>query len=118
MKKHEGCERGFHQASKSWYGKIALGEFKNKEVLDTFSIGFYAPDGGTTGEFVVEWTELTAGQWVPQLQAFDDGWDALFNFQDMLKLMADADDKNISPDDFRKLLLSCGIVDLTKEKQD
>lgn len=109
MEKHTGCKRGFTQLSKAWYGDANL---KNSEMIDRFSIGFYHPEGGTTGEFLISYEEL-GGKIIPRLQAFDDGWDALFNFSDLIEAMSKIDDKNISPDDFNKLLVSLGIEDMT-----
>jgi len=112
-KKHDGMVRGFTQASRSWYSKITLDD---PNVLDRINAGFYSSDGGTAGEFEISWVKI-AGDWVPRLRAFDDGWSALFNFGDLLGLMADIDGKNITPDGFVGLLLALGIQDMTRVDQ-
>jgi len=113
MKDHTGCKRGFTQLSKAWYGPANLERSTN---VDEMSIGFYHPEGGTTGEFQIVWEEL-AGKITPRLMAYDDGWNALFNFGDMLESMADIDGEDISPDEFCKLLESLGIENMTPVEQ-
>lgn len=108
--KHEGCEKGFTHLSKAWYGEACL---KDSEVIDKITIGFYAQDGGTSGEFCVAWEGL-AGRPVPRLCVYDDGWSALNEFSDLIKKMADFDGQDISPEEFADLLLSMGIKDRTK----
>lgn len=108
---HSGCIRGFHQNSRAWYGcSVKDGD------IDRFSIGLYHPEGGTTGEMTVKFMPLL-GKVVPRLHCFDDGWSALSTFTDLIERMGAADDQNITPDDFRKMLLECGFTDLTKETQ-
>ena len=106
---HDGCERGFTQLSKAWYGPANL---TNPKMLDSIMVGFYAPEGDTSGEFEIVWEKLSSG-WAPRLNAFDDGWSALFNFGDMLESMADIDGKNVDPDEFASLLEELGIKNMT-----
>ena len=116
---HSGCIRGFHQHSRAWYalfrrsdnGRMILQEGN----VDRFQFGMYDPDGGCAGEMAIVFEEL-AGKVVPRLKCYDDGWSALASFSDLLTRMAEVDDQNITPDDFRKMLLECGFTDLTKEK--
>lgn len=108
--KHADCTRGFTQLSKAWYADANL---KNSKYTDEVTAGFYHKDGGTTGEFTIRWQEL-CGKSVPELTAFDDGWHALFDFGDMLESMADADDKNVSADEFCLMLEHHGIKNMTK----
>lgn len=110
MKDNTGCKRGFTQLSRAWYGPANL---VNSKYVDKMNIGFYCEDGGTTGEFTIVWERL-AGKIIPRLMAYDDGWNALFNFGDMLESMADIDGENVSPDEFCKLLVAIGIEDMTK----
>lgn len=112
--KHEGDVRGFYQLSKAWYGPSNL---KGLDMLDCITVGFYAPEGGTSGEFEIVW-ELVCGKPARILKAFDDGWSALFNFGDMLESMADIDGKDVSPDEFAKLLEELGIKNLTPTEMD
>lgn len=107
---HTGCIRGFHQNSRAWYRGVL-----HDESVDKFMFGMYAPGGGTTGEMSVTFAKL-AGRVVPRLGCFDDGWSTLATFTDLIARMGAVDDKNITPEDFRKMLLECGFTDLTKEK--
>ena len=111
MKIHTGCKRQFMQLSRSWYGSSFLPSGNKVEIIN---IGFYHPDGGTTGEFEVSWTNV-AGVESPKLCAFDDSWNALYQFVDMLELMAEIDGDNISPNEFCEMLISLGIEDATQD---
>jgi hypothetical protein len=113
MKDHSGCERGFHHVSKAWYGATAL---RDAVEADEVMVGFYHPEGGTTGEFGVRWIPLD-GDIVPKLEVFDDAWHALYQFQDLLKALAETDKENITPTQFCELLLSIGIKDLTATRE-
>ncbi|MCL4473541.1 MAG: hypothetical protein M1455_06330 [Actinobacteria bacterium] len=109
--KHEGCRRQFIQLSRAYYGAISLAT--TRDVTDEIQVGFYHPDGGTSGEFSIVWIALTCADTVPRLEAFNDSWDALWQFRDVLEKMAAVDGQNISPDDFCRLLESCGVEDAT-----
>ena len=108
MRNHKGDIRGFIHSGSAWYASSMPGPEK-----DSISIGMYAPDGGTSGEFMIDWVELN-GKFVPQLAAFDDAWSALENFTDMLKEMAKLDSKGVTPQKFCEMLKSIGIEDLTE----
>jgi hypothetical protein len=101
--------RGFHQNSRAWYGG-----YVKDGAADRFSVGLYHPEGGTVGEMQFVFQAL-GGRVVPRLKCFDDGWYALSTFADLIARMGQANDKNITPEDFRKMLLECGFTDLTKE---
>lgn len=111
MKDHTGCVRGFYHLSKAWYGKSSLA---GTDIIDEIHIGMYEPDNGTTGEFSIKWRML-AGECTPKLEAFNDSWDALQQFTDLLEEMAEHDDENISPDAFADMLITLGIKDLTQK---
>ena len=113
MKDHTECQRQFTQLSRTWYGGTQLPEGEKLEIV---IIGFYHPDGGTTGEFQVYWQEL-GSRLTPKLSAYDDSWSALFQFGDLLESMADIDGEDISPAEFCALLVSLGIKDSTKTEQ-
>ena len=114
MSKHDGCKKQFIHLARAWYGD-ANGVQRSGEPGDNISIGFDHPDGGTTGEFSIEWVDL--GRDVcPQLKVFDDGWSALWEFRDVLEKMAALDGTNPSPEIICKLLESCGIEDTTPVK--
>lgn len=113
MKNHTGCFRGFSHAAETWYGQFVLSEL---DRIDDVTIGFYAPGGGTTGEFTVKWKKI-GGVITPQLCAFNDSWSALHGFADVLAAMAEHDDKHITPMEFCDLLRRFGIVDRTERIQ-
>lgn len=105
--KHAGCVRGFIHSTEAWYhrGKTS--------VLDEVLFGFYAPEGGTTGEMRVVWREL-GRDIVPELTVFDDAWAALAEFGDLLALMSAADAKHVTGKQFCEMLVQCRFVDMTE----
>jgi hypothetical protein len=105
--KHEGCRRGFHRSSKAWYYQ--------KEQPVEIMFGMYAYGGGTTGEMAMRWLPLD-NKMIPRLEIFNDSWDALNTFQDLLIKLAERDGDNITEDEFAIILLECGFEDLTKYK--
>ena len=107
--KHEGCERGFTVFSEAWYSKNQ----REHDMLDEIMVGMYHPEGGTTGEFGIRWTML-GGKATPRLEVFNDAWDALQRFGDMLAWMASVDDQKISPQAFAEALRGIGIKDQTE----
>ena len=108
-RKHAGDIRGYSLLSEAYYGK---GILSMGVVVDEVTIGMYCPDGGTSGEFCVQWVVL-CGKVTPQLTAFDDSWSALAMFSDVMAKMAKVDSDDISPKQFCALLDSCGVVDRT-----
>lgn len=118
---HTGCIRGFHQVSRAWYALFRRNH-KHELVLedgsvDRFNFGMYHRDGGTTGEMQMVFEELVV-RVVPRLKCYDDGWSALASFTDLIARMGEVDNDNITPDQFREMLLECGFADLTKERQE
>jgi len=105
MKEHEGCIRGYHRSTKAFYANV-MGD-----RIDVM-IGMYHPEGGTSGEFKIEWEQLD-GKRTPRLKSFDDSWNVLWMFKDLLEKMANIDSEDISEEDFCKLLDSLKIKDLT-----
>ena len=101
---HEGCIRGFYRCSKAWYAD------KNRDT--EIAIGMYDPEGGTSGEFSVKWSEL-GSRIVMQLRAYDDSWSALACFADLLAGMANMDSDKISEPEFANFLTAIGVKDLT-----
>lgn len=110
MKDHTGDVRAFHHLSEAHYGPSCLARMR---AVDEVMVGFYCPDGGTSGEFCVEWIELS-GKIVARLKAFDDSWHALAGFPDMMAHMADMDGQEVTPRMFCDMLLSLGIEDHTR----
>lgn len=109
---NEGTFKGFTQLSKAWYGKSNL---EIERIEDNITFGFYAEEGGTTGEMSVNWVHL-GGRIVPEWTIFSDGWNALSNFHDLIDLLGQHDDEDPSPEQFREYLIECGFIDITKTK--
>ena len=108
MRDHTGMIRGFHWANKAHYSEFV----ETPEV----NFGMYdKDDGGTTGEMSMKWIEIS-GKLYPKLECFDDGWNALYSFSDVLNKLSEIDSKSITDEEFVNILLSCGFVDLTKYK--
>ena len=111
--KHEGMIRGFYHLSEAGYADANLTN-RYDGLIDEVTIGFYGPDGdqGTSGEFAVKW-KLLGGKLTPQLCVYDEAWDALTHFSDLLAEMAKLDKISPSPAEFCELLKRLGIKDLT-----
>lgn len=108
-KDHEGDYRAFYQLSRAWYAPHTR---KFDKYLDEIMIGFYSPDGGTSGEFCMRWYDL--GKYIaPKLEAFDDSWHAFAQCSDLIAALAERDGQNITPSQCCDLLLSLGFVDRT-----
>ena len=108
MAKHEGCKRAYTRSSKAWYSHVLEGR------IDV-SIGMYHPEGGTSGEFMVEWVSLGDNRPTnARLKSFDDSWNALWLFKDLLQIMSGLDDQNIQEPEFCEILESLGIIDITE----
>lgn len=114
LDKHFGDFRGYSHLKQAYYGETIL---RNAEYINDVTIGFYDPDGGTSGEFCVRWYNLT-GKITPCLEVFDNAWNALFCFSDVLQKMAEVDSEDITPEEFCKLLDDCGVLDKTKREID
>ena len=113
--KHANCVRGFIWSNRARY----------KDVVErpSVSVGMYDVDGGgTTGEFSVQWIEIgTHGSQrcvTPRLMVFDDAWDALLEFSDLLAKMKEVDGQDITDEQFVEILKGLGISDLTEYPQD
>jgi hypothetical protein len=108
MKNHEGGKRAYIRSSKAHYASVL------KEKISVM-IGIYYAEGGTSGEFEVEFIELGKGkQLAARLKAFEDSWNALWLFKDLLEKMAEVDEQEIQEPEFCKLLDSLGIIDITE----
>jgi len=108
--KHKGCCRAFTVRSQEWYAKC----IDDQERLEEITIGMFDSAGGSTGNFTVYWTFI-AQQAVPRLEAFDDSWNALWQFKDLLEWMAslDAVGRTPTPEIFIAKLKSLKILDRT-----
>lgn len=109
---HKDCVKGFHWYSRAWYSK---GQLPEGRVQDRLNIGFFHKEGGTTGEFMIEWEDV--GPYVaPRLKACDDGWHALASMPELIQLMASWDDENRPIEQFAEAMLNLGFKDLTERR--
>jgi hypothetical protein len=112
MKNHEGCVRAYVRNSNAWYSKSLNGKI-------SIMIGMYHPEGGTSGEFEVEFIEIHKNKpLAARLKAFEDSWSALWLIKDLLEKMAEFDSEIIQEPEFCNLLDSLGIVDITEYEKD
>ncbi len=113
MRNHEGCIRGFYRSTKAYYATFYTdddGTVKPTYPVDIM-IGMYHPDGGSSGEFSIEWDDKLG----PRLKVWCDGWSALYrHFLDVLKELEKWDDEEPTEEEVANLLLSLGVHDLTK----
>lgn len=111
MKDHEGYYKAFTHTGEAWYADTAL----KGNVVDQIIIGYYLPRGGTGGEFSIEWIDLglICKQPTPCLKAYDDGWDTLWCFRDLLEALAKLNDERTPPEQICELLISLGFRDNT-----
>jgi hypothetical protein len=107
MRDHTGCIRGYYRGTKAYYAKNLQDD--NLNVM----FGMYHPEGGSSGEMKMEWVDIGSKK-TPQLQVFDDAWDALGLFLDLIQQLAQRDDQNITDDEFCLILDRLGFKDLTE----
>jgi len=112
MEDHNECERRFVQLSKAWYGDANL---RRTDIIDEIMIGFYHPEGGTTGEFAIRWYTI-GGESTPMLSAYEDSWSALWQFGDLLEKLSELNGLNPSPERIVNLLIELGIKNDTPIK--
>jgi hypothetical protein len=98
--------RGFYWSNKAWYAGIS--GIKHDEI----TFGIYCTDGGCTGEMTMKWVKLF-GEDVPQLRAYEDSWEELASFKDVIDALGLMDGKKMKEEEFVKILLDCGFTDLT-----
>ena len=109
MKDHNGDFLGFYHSAESWHWPAS----RTRDERDSVNFGFYAPEGGTSGEMVMLWSEL-GGKLVPCLRVYDDAWSTLAHLSELVMAMGEIDDQNVSPAAFCAMLLDFGFKDLTQ----
>lgn len=107
MTDHSDDCRGFYVLSEAWYSK-RLPE-REAEIM----VGFYHPDGGTSGEFAIRWVDIGAYK-APRLEVFNDSWETLTHFSDLLQELAKLDGKRPVVDDVKAILIQIGLKDRTE----
>jgi hypothetical protein len=110
--KHEGDERRFSIMSQSWYVDSNMDPARRAAGEDEITLGFYSPDGGTSGEFAIRWEQLS-GKIIARLKAYEDSWSALANFNDVLQKLAELDGTEPDVETVAEVLKSCGVIDAT-----
>ena len=117
--RHKDCFKGFTHLSRSWYSKIIKDTLLKQNVVDEVAFGYYYLDGGTAGEMIMEWIMLDNTK-VPiaRLNAFEDSWNALSQFTDLIQEMGKVDNCYIQPKEFCDLLIKCGFKDRTQETRE
>jgi len=80
------------------------------------TFGLYPDDGshGTFGEMKVKWIDLGSHGKAAQLMVFEDSWDVLASFADLIHGLNELNDTNPTEEDFVNLLIRHGFRDLTK----
>lgn len=101
--------RAFIDSNKAFYAKH-LPRFDTSIKYEIY-FGEYT-EGDILGEMRMVWQEL-GGQSVPQLCVFDDAWATLKRFSDLLDILAQRDNQNITPVQFVGILKSLGFRDDT-----
>lgn len=106
----DALKKGYHRSSKAWYADVT----ENVKVV----VGVYYEDGGTAGEFTVEWVHLynknNNPQFVPVLKVFDDAWGLLSEFKGLMEALGEVNNQNISEEDFCNILDNLEFEDLTE----
>jgi hypothetical protein len=110
--KHQGDERRFSIMSQSWHVDSNMDPARRAAGEDEIMLGFYSPDGGTSGEFAIRWEQLS-GKIVARLKAYEDSWSALAHFSDVLEKLAELDGTNPGIEAVAEVLKSCGVIDAT-----
>jgi hypothetical protein len=115
--KHKDMIRGFCHFSEAWWADANM-SYREDSFIDEIMLGFYGPGGDsyTTGEFGVRWTKI-AGKLMTRLEVYDDAWETLAHFSDLLAEMAKLNGTDPTPAEFCKILKRLGIKDLTPRKQ-
>ncbi len=103
------CVRAFHRSSKAYYAKAMPNE--NVKVM----FGMYLKGDGTDGEMEMEWIELQ-GKLVPRLKCFEDSWEQLASFSDLIESLGKIDGDCIQEEEFCLLLKKHGFQDFTSYK--
>ena len=107
-------KRQFIHLSRAWYGVSALQE---RDFRDEVMFSLLFEDGSTEGEIAIRWYDFPApGGQAARLEAFDDSWETLGKFQDVIARMAALPLQKrscISPEQFCRLLEACGFEDAT-----
>jgi len=121
MSDEAGAKKRFIITGEAWYSDAAMSA-RGRNVVAEMSCGLDPVDadgndlGGTYGEWVVVWKQISPGTIFTQVQAFDDGWKQLVE-SGFHEVMADLANSSPSVHELATALLARGWVDCT-ERQD
>ena len=105
-------QRGFHWTEKAWYHV----EGRPQEVM----FGLYADDGSASGEMAIRW-HVPSTVWAEvgdaRLEAFDDSWQVLGTFSDLLKELGKLKGRTPTPAEVVEILKSCDFEDMTEYEE-
>jgi hypothetical protein len=119
---HNGDVKQFTIHTESWYYSPDGSNRLPDGVTESMMVGFYSPDGGTSGEFEIRW-EMVANHIAMRVHAFSDGMSALANMPELLQWFVDIDDdagsnrSDPSPKEFAEALKAMGFQDRTKRNR-
>jgi hypothetical protein len=82
---------------------------QNREYVAEIMMALHHPGGGVKGEFAVRW-QMLGGKAVPQLQAYSDSWLVLHCMSDLIQVLAEHDDEDITPDELIQILESLDFI--------
>lgn len=101
----QNITKGFSIPSKSWYADV-IGEKK-----ESITIGIFTEDGGTQGEFRLEWEELGI-----RLKAYNDSWETLNQMPELINLLAEIERAGTEPtlEKFAEMLKELDYEDQTE----
>jgi hypothetical protein len=106
--------KGFSWHSQTWYGPTQPIE---SGAVDMLNIGFYPIEGGTTGEFMIQWFESGFyNRNVPRLMAHSDGWQTLADMTELIQLLATIGKDFPAPQEVVDGLLALGFRDTTQRE--
>ncbi len=110
--------KGFHWGTRAYYH---MPQNQKPDYIDDLSLGIYHSEGGTSGEFTIEWITLDRNV-ASRLKAFDDSWHVMPLMPELFTLMAQVSSDSSTPaystEDFTKRLLEKGWRDLTRYARD
>lgn len=104
--------RSFSRTKEAWYAQPAVTQGTALATMyDREEFMFNLEGPGINGEFAIRW-----GSQGPRLEVYSDAWGVLPKFADVLKLLENWHQKDITADQMSEALLGLGLKDDTKRK--
>ena len=100
---------GFVWTEKAYYSRSLNDKDKN-----CITFGEYVIENGCKGEMGMQWVDLGSSI-SPRLECFDDSFEQLSKYSHIFKILSTME--NFTKEQFVKVLLENGFVDLTKYEQ-